>query len=125
MVEPHKMWIKQCEAAQRIREDFGIEKALGYLIGEKLLKFIRIVDVDNDPDFEVELPYFVEEIKNIFDPQEIQRYFEKLRRVGALGHVLNDEDFEMFRAAGAIHEDPVSGAEDVLHVKRMKKLLLT
>ena len=32
MIDFHKIWIEQCEAARSIREEFGIEKALGYLI---------------------------------------------------------------------------------------------
>jgi hypothetical protein len=39
MREFHKIWIEQCEAARDIREGFGVEKALGYLIGEKLLNY--------------------------------------------------------------------------------------
>ncbi len=34
-----KIWIDQCEAAEQIEADYGTEKALGYLIGEKLLNF--------------------------------------------------------------------------------------
>jgi hypothetical protein len=44
--------------------------------------------------------------------------------VGALGHVCTDEEFEEFLAAGALEEDPVQGAEDVLLVERIKGLLL-
>lgn len=44
MIEFHKIWIEQREAAQDIRERFGTEKALGYLIGEKLLEFVRASD---------------------------------------------------------------------------------
>ena len=32
-------WVEQCEAAEGIEADYGTEKALGYLIGEKLLNF--------------------------------------------------------------------------------------
>ena len=62
----------------------------------------------------------------LFVPQDegIRDYFENLRRVGVFGHVGSDDDVEELRAAGAIHEDPVSGAEDVILVERMKKLLL-
>lgn len=123
MIEPHRIWIEQCEAARGIRDGFGTEKALGYLIGEKLLNFIRVAI--NNPDFEGELPNFVAEIKIIFDPWEVHEYFENLRRVGIFGHVGSDDEVEELQAAGAIHEDPVSGAEDVLLVERMKKLLLS
>jgi hypothetical protein len=35
--EFHQIWIEQCEAAERIEAEYGTEKALGCLIGEKLL----------------------------------------------------------------------------------------
>jgi len=65
MGEFHEIWIEQCEAARDIREAFGLQKALGYLIGEKLLNFLRAAD--EDPAFAGELPRFVAEIKQIFD----------------------------------------------------------
>ena len=39
-------WIAQGEAARDIREAWGPKKALGYLIGEKLLNYIRASDSD-------------------------------------------------------------------------------
>jgi len=30
----HKVWIEQCAATEAIRERFGLENALDYLIGE-------------------------------------------------------------------------------------------
>ena len=38
--------------------------------------------------------------------------------------VCTDEEYEVFRAAGAIDEDPVEGAEDILIVERIKEMLL-
>jgi len=122
VVDPHKIWIEQCEAARGIRDSFGIEKALGYLIGEKLLNFMRAAA--NNPDFERELPNFILEIKTIFGAHEIHDYFENLRRVGIFGHVGSDDEVEELQATGAIHEDEVSGAAEIFLVKRMKKLLL-
>ena len=37
---------------------------------------------------------------------------------------MGDEQFEEFRAAGAVAEDIVTAAEDVLYIERMKTLLL-
>ena len=31
------VWIEQCEAAEQIEDEFGTQKALDYLIGEKFL----------------------------------------------------------------------------------------
>jgi hypothetical protein len=44
VIEFHKIWIEQCAAAQDIRDGFGNEKALGYLIAEKLVNFVRAAD---------------------------------------------------------------------------------
>ncbi len=35
MTEPHKIRIEQCEAAEGIEDEFGTQKALEYLVGEK------------------------------------------------------------------------------------------
>ncbi len=122
MTNFHKIWIDQCEAARDIREAFGLEKALGYLIGEKFLNFLRAAD--QDPDFAVELPAFVDEIRTIFERAEIRGYLDGVRRVGSLGHILSDEDYEEFRDAGAVEEDPVEWAREILLVERVKTLLL-
>ena len=54
--KPHKIWIQQCEAVEHIESEHGTEKAIGYLIGEKLLNFLEVADVrpewnGRDPSF--------------------------------------------------------------------------
>ena len=44
MIEFHKIWIAQCEAARNLKDAFGVDKALGYLIGEKFLNFLQASD---------------------------------------------------------------------------------
>jgi len=122
MGEFHEIWIEQCEAARDIREAFGLQKALGYLIGEKLLNFLRAAD--EDPAFAGELPRIVAEIKRVFDRAEIETYLDTVHRVGALGHVSSDEAYEEMREAGAIDENPVEWAEEIFLIKRAKTLLL-
>src|SRR3989442_9756392 len=80
-----------CEAARDIREAYGLPKALGYLIGEKLLSLLRAAD--EDPAFAGELPRFVAEITQIFDRAEIESHLHTVHRVGALGHVSCDEAY--------------------------------
>ena len=116
------IWREQCDAARSIKERFGTQKALGYLLGEKLLTFLRASK--NQPDLAAELPGFVAEIRAIFEPFELHAYLTNVRRLGALGHVMGDEQFVEFREAGAVAEDIVTAAEDVLYVERMKSLLL-
>jgi NAD(P)H-flavin reductase len=83
MREFHKIWVEQCEAARDIRDAFGPQKALGYLIGEKFLNFLEAAE--QDAAFACEVPRFVEEIKQIFDRAEIETYLNTVRRIGALG----------------------------------------
>jgi hypothetical protein len=115
-------WHDQCEAARGIKERFGSEKALGYLLGEKLLNFLRASD--QHPAVAAELPKFVAEVKTVFEPWEIREYLSGVRRLGPLAHTMGEEEFEEFRAAGAIDENIVDAAEDVILVERMKVLLL-
>ncbi len=122
MIEFHKIWIEQCEGASRIREEFGMKKALGYLIGEKLVNFVRQSDID--PKFASELPNFIAEIKRDFDLPEILEYLQNIRRTGSFGHIGTDEEVEFMRKAGAIDDDPVRDVEDVLIIDRIKEMLL-
>lgn len=116
------LWREQCAAARNIREEFGGEKALGYLVGEKLLTFLWVAD--RDPALARELPDFVAEIKDIFEPGELRDYLFGVRRLGPLAHTTTEEEFETLRAAGAIEEDVVSAAQDAIRLERMKELLL-
>ena len=118
----HKIWIEQCETAQGIKERYGVNKALGYLIGEKLMNFIQ--EADRAPEFAEELPKFIAGIKEIFEPWEIKEYLDNVERVGAPGHVCTDEQYETLRSSGALPDDPVGEAEDIILVERIKKLLL-
>ncbi len=122
MIEFHKCWVDQCDAARRIKEEFGCDKALGYLIGEKLMAFVTACD--RHAEFARELPSFLLEIRYIFAPREIRRYLAGARRVGALAHVCSNEEWETLRQGGAIDEDPVKGAEEALLFERIREMLL-
>jgi hypothetical protein len=73
----HKIWEEQCEATRTIRERFGIENALDYLVGEKLLNFAKAAD--QDPDFAAELPRFQAAVWEIFNPYELRGYVASLK----------------------------------------------
>ncbi len=122
MTDFHTIWRDQCEAARDVKEAFGVEKAIGYLIGEKFLNSLRAAD--QDADFAAELPAFVEEVRAIFSPTEIRAYFKGVHRVGPLGHVSSDEEYEEMRDAGAVDENPVEWAKEILLIERAKKMLL-
>lgn len=122
MTEFHTVWVAQCEAARGIKTRWGAQKALGYLIGEKLVEFLRMAE--RAPEWHEQLPMFVVAINRLFSSEEIRGYLDGIRRVGPLGHAFTDEEFEEFRVAGAVEDDPVGGAEDVLRVERARRLLL-
>jgi len=123
MSESHEIWIEQCEAAQGILEHFGIEKALGYLIGEKLLNFVRASE--SDADFAAELPAFVARVGEDFDPRDLRAYLDGVKRVGSAAHTMSAEEYEFAREAGMFgEEDVVRSAEDVIRMGRIRELLL-
>lgn len=118
----HKIWIEQCEAARGIKERFGDQKALGYLIGEKLVNFVEAADTR--PEFAKELPKFLEEVRSIFAAPLLRHYLENVQRLGALGHVLTKDEHDFMRMSGAVDEGAVDRAEDVVVLKRIKDMLL-
>ena len=72
----HKIWVEQCEAAHTIRERFGVKSALDYLVGEKLLTFAEAAD--RSPEFAAELPCFQAAVWNVFNPYELAGYLASL-----------------------------------------------
>jgi len=107
----NEIWIEQCEAALAIRARFGLPKALGYLVGEKLLNFVRAAE--EDQAFATELPAFVAHVRELFAPQELAESLDSGRRTGAMGHVMDDETHAFARAAGMFSESVVRAAEPV------------
>ncbi len=73
-----KIWIEQCEAAKGIEAEFGTDKALEYLIGEKFINFLD--KAESDAAFREEIPAFVAEIKTIFKPWQLAGYLEIARQ---------------------------------------------
>ena len=61
-------------ATAGIRDHFGLENALDYLIGEKLFSFLMASE--RDARFAAELPAFVAEIRRIFTAEEIHDYLD-------------------------------------------------
>lgn len=73
----HKIWVQQCRATRRIKKQFGVESALNYLIGEKLLNFAEAAD--QRPEFAAELPRFQAEVWNVFNRYELAGYLTTLK----------------------------------------------
>lgn len=66
------MWTEQCDATPGIRNAFGAQQALNYLIGEKFLDFIEAAE--HDSSFQQELPAFSDRIRELFRQTELSAY---------------------------------------------------
>jgi hypothetical protein len=66
-IEFHKIWIDQSAATEGIRERFGLDDALSYLIGEKLFSFLHAAE--RDALFAAEVPAFIDEIRRCLQPR--------------------------------------------------------
>ncbi|MDA3961045.1 MAG: hypothetical protein PF961_09660 [Planctomycetota bacterium] len=116
------LWPEQCQAAEDIRERYGLAKAIGYLVGEKFVNLLR--EVPAHPELESEVAPFVEKIRDIFDIHELAGWFANTKRIGPFGHILNKDEHRALVEADALDTDPVAGAEDVLAFERARELLL-
>jgi hypothetical protein len=87
-----KVCVQECRAARRIKKRFGVESALDYLLGEKLLTFAKTADCRSE--FAAEFPRFQAEVWSVFNQYEIAGYLttlkplerKKLRKLLYLGH---------------------------------------
>ena len=122
-MEPCKIWIDKCEAARMIEDEFGTDKALSYLIGEKFLNYLEAAE--RLPDFRAEIPAFVAEIKTIFEPWQLAEYLETARQSEPFDPSLYDDEeddpefVEMER-----QNDLRRSAADLLLVERARAWLL-
>jgi hypothetical protein len=119
-IEFHKIWIEQCEATEGIRDQYGLQRTLDYLIGEKLFSFVAAAE--QSPEFAAELPNFVDEIRRIFSAQEICGYLNDLERTKFLSPPEPVEDFDLDEE-DVIPYNPVRGAQELLRFSRVKEML--
>lgn len=95
MAEPQNIWIEQCDATVNIENNFGVQPALDYLIGDKFLNFLEAAE--HDDDFEAEIPDFVGRIKTIFEQWQLATYLETAK---------NSEPFDPALFEGSNEYDP-------------------
>jgi hypothetical protein len=116
---PCNIWSEQCEAARGIEAEFGTEKALAYLIGDKFINFLEAAETD--AAFRAEIPAFVAEIKTIFERWQVAGYLERARQTEPFDpSVYGDtETVEMERQA-----ELRNSAADLLLVERAREWLL-
>ena len=123
-IEFHRIWIDQCAATEGIREKFGLEDALNYLIGEKLFSFLHAAE--RDPLFAIGLPAFIAEIQRLFTAHEIRACLDHLERARYLAPQevdLEPEPDEDLEEEEDWLENPVMGAEQLLRFARVRQLL--
>ena len=72
----HEIWKDQCDAAESIRLQFGVESAFDYVVGEKLLNFAEAAE--EHPEFARALPRFVSELRRMFTPEEIGEHLARV-----------------------------------------------
>ena len=116
-----KVWVEQCDAARSIEDEFGTDKALAYLVGEKFLNFLEAAETH--PDFRSEIPAFAAEVKTIFERWQLAEYLETTRQTEPFDPDIYEdedpEDIEMHR-----QENVRRSAQDLLLVEQAKGWLL-
>jgi len=123
-IDSHKIWIEQCAATEDVRQRFGLESALDYLIGEKLFSFVGASE--QDPEFAEQLPAFVAEIQRLFTAGEIGAYLERLERskfLAPVGPDLEMDDLDEEADEEPWPDHPVLGAQELLRFYRVRQLL--
>ena len=66
----HKIWVKQCTAAEHIKLRYGSKAAFDYIVAEKLFNFADAATAH--PEFARELPRFVARVRGLFTAEEIR-----------------------------------------------------
>jgi hypothetical protein len=118
--EFHKIWTDQCDAAEDIRERFGLSAAIEYLVGEKFLNFFRASD--RSPDFAAELPSFVARVQEIFEPYELIGYFGELASANAVDPA-KKWPFDDLEDAEIEAQDVVDEAGRIILIERAREFL--
>jgi hypothetical protein len=124
MMEPCKIWIEKCDAARMIEDEFGTDKALTYLIGEKFLDYLEAAE--RLPDFRAEIPAFVAEIKTIFEPWQLAEFLKTARPTEPFDPRIYDDDEDMVAEDVEMERlnDLRRSAADLLLVERAREWLL-
>jgi hypothetical protein len=81
-IQFEQKWIDQCAAALRVKARFGLDNALDYLIGAKLLNFAETAK--RYTEFMQELPDFLQEIRVVFSMEETREYAGQLQQTRPL-----------------------------------------
>ncbi len=119
---PEEVITDWCNAARGVEDEYGREKAMGYLIGEKFLNFLELAETDRT--WRQAIPTFVAEIKALFEPWQLAEFLDTPRRLGALGHASTEEGHRMLREALDESEKAREDARNLMLLEWAKELLL-
>src|SRR5215469_13973227 len=72
----HKIWVKQCTAAEHIKLRYGSKAAFDYIVAEKLLNFADAATTY--PEFARELPRFVARVRALFTVEEMRAHLKRI-----------------------------------------------
>src|SRR5215469_5829122 len=72
----HKIWVKQCTAAEHIKLRYGSKAAFDYIVAEKLFNFADAATAY--PKFARELPRFVARVRALFTAEEIRAHLDRI-----------------------------------------------
>lgn len=118
-MNPSRVWLEQGDAARAIEDEFGTDRALAYLIGEKFINFLSAAETDEG--FRAEIPAFVAEIRTIFERWQLAAYLDTARQTERFDPSDYDdhEEAEIARRL-ELHES----ANDLLLVERARQWLV-
>jgi len=115
-----KVWMEQCEAARGIEDEFGTQRALAYLVGEKFLNFLEAAE--SHAEFRAEIPAFVAQIRAIFEPWQLAEHLQTARQSEAFDAGIYDDAPEIVEDERKA--DVRRCAADLLLVERAREWLL-
>jgi len=123
MLNLHKIWIEQCEAARGIEHEFGVVPAMKYLVGEKFIHYLEAAE--KDAEFRAEIPAFVAEIKTIFEQWQIAEYLEKAGWTEPFDPSIYQEEDDTPESVEMERKDNIRRvANEILMLERAKEWLL-
>lgn len=115
MHNPHESWIEQCEAAESIRQRYGLKAAFDYVVAEKLLNFAFAVV--QHPTFARELLQFVAWVRRMFPPEQIRMHLDRIEHDRKNREAAITEDDDLFvesRATAAAQSRQFDTMKDLL-----------
>lgn len=119
---PDEIITDWCEAARGVEDDWGREKAMGYLIGERFLNFLERAETDRT--WREAIPRFVAGIKVLFERWRLAEFLDTPRPLGPLGHTVGEEGYRMLRAEWEEEERIRDDARNLMLLEWARELLL-